>query len=83
VAVTLLAFPLAALLSFASSVAVAAGSDDLAGLLWVSSNFVVIFSSGLLGYWLSLGIRLWRARIRRGNVQEARAALDPPRGDGT
>jgi hypothetical protein len=82
VACTLLAFPLAALLWFlASIVGSADGPNWLLGFFFMSGSAVFVAWGGLLGYWLSLGIRLWRARIRRGNVAEAHAALDPARDD--
>ena len=77
-AATLLLIPVIALFWFAGSVAESA-SDSY---FWVDLFFyisvgVFIVWAGLLGYWISLGIRLWLRRNFQRDVGEARAAIDP------
>ena len=79
-AATLLAVPLMALMLFAGSVAEAARSwIRTSGLDILYYMFIGVFVvwAGLLGYWISLGIRLWLRRNLRRDVDEARAAIDP------
>ena len=78
VAATLLAVPLFALMWFAGGVAEAASDSYFwVDLLYYMSIGVFVVWAGLLGYWISLGIRLWLRRNLRRDVEEARAAIDP------
>ena len=75
------AVPLIALLLFCASVAESADEDSFfwPDLFYNIAVGVFVVWAGLLGYWISFGIKVWLRRNFLRAVDDARAVIDPTR----